>query len=147
MTGARGLSVLLAAIIAGCYQYHDAVATSVRPDERVHIVLSSDASSSLASTIGPNATSIDGRVLSVDSNRMRLAVTQIARAVGPEEFLQSEPLDVPTRGALAVSVRSVDRFRTLLAFGGILAGVVAAQTLSNSPGVFSTRGAPASGSK
>jgi hypothetical protein len=78
---------------------------------------------------------------------MRLAVTQIARAVGPEEFLQSEPLDVPTRGALAVSVRSVDRFRTLLAFGGILAGVVAAQTLSNSPGVFSTRGAPASGSK
>jgi hypothetical protein len=138
---------VVAVVASGCYQYHDASPTAVRPDETVHVVLSSDASSSLAGTIGPNATSIDGRVMAVDSNSMRLAVTQIARALGPEEFLQSEPIDVPTRGALIVSVRSVDRVRTFLAFGGILAGVVVAHTLSNSPGIFSTRGAPAGGSK
>ncbi len=139
--------LVLVAACAGCYQYHDASVTGVRPDETVHVVLSSDAASALASTIGPNATSIDGRVMAVDSNHLRLAVTQIARAIGPEEFLQYEPIDVPTRGALAVSVRSVDRVRTVIAFGGILAGVLAAHTLSNSPGVFSTTGAPAGGSK
>lgn len=140
--------LVLVASTAGCYQYHDASPTAVKPDETVHVVLSSDASTSLASTIGPNATSLDGRVVAVDSNHMRLAVTQIARAVGPEEFLQSEPIDVPTHGALTVSVRSVDRARTFLAaVGGLLAGVFAAHTLTNSPGVVSTTGAPAGTSK
>ena len=143
-----GALVAVVAFSAACYQYHDASPTAVRPDETVHVVLSSDASTSLAATIGPNATSIDGRVMAVDSNRMRLAVTQIARAVGPEEFLQSEPIDVPTHGALAVSVRSVDRVRTFLAaFGGVLAGVLAAHTLTSTPGVVSTTGAPTGTSK
>ena len=122
-------------------------ATAVRPNETVHVVLSSDASSSLAGTIGPNATSIDGRVMSIDSSRIRLAVTQIARVLGPEEFLQYEPIDVPTRGALTISVRSVDRVRTVLAFGTLLAGVFAARMWSTSPGLVSTTGAPAGTSK
>lgn len=138
---------MLVAALGGCYQYHEASTTAVRPDETVHVILSSDASSSLASTIGPYATSIDGRVLSIDSNQMRLAVTQIARAVGPEEFLQNEPIDVPTHGAVAVSVRSVDRVRTVLALGGLLAGVFAARTLTTSPNVVSTAGAPTGGSR
>ena len=144
------LLVLVAACTAGgggCYQYREMSATAVRPDETVRVVLSSDASSSLAGTIGPNATSIDGRVMAVDSTHMRLAVTQIARAIGPEEFLQYEPIDVPTRGALTISVRSVDRVRTVLAFGGLLAGILAARTLTTSPGVVSTAGAPAGTSK
>jgi hypothetical protein len=143
----RSLAGVLVALSAGCYQYNEASPTAVRPDATVHVVLTSDASSSLAAAIGPNATSLDGRVMSIDSNRMRLAVTQIARAVGPEEFLQYEPIDVPTRGALTISVRSVDRVRTILAFGGILAGVFAARTLTTSPGIFSTTGAPAGSSK
>jgi len=144
----RNLAAAIAVLAAvGCYQYHEASPTAVRPDETVHIILSGDASSSLAGTIGPNATSIDGRVMAVDSIRMRLAVTQIARAIGPEEFLKDEPIDVPTHGALAVSVRSVDRFRSLLAFGGLLAGIFAARTLTSSPGIVSTTGAPSGSSK
>src|SRR5690349_4040642 len=139
--------LLLVAASTGCYQYREMSPTTVRPDETVHVVLSGDASSSLAGAIGPNATSIDGRVVSIDSSRICLAVTQIARALGPEEFLQYEPIDVPTRGALTISVRSVDRARTVLAFGGILAGVFAARTLTTAPGIFSTTGAPAGSSK
>lgn len=139
--------MVLVAASSACYQYHEASPTALRPDETVHVILSSDASSSLASAIGPNATSIDGRVMAIDSNHMRLAATQIARAFGPEEFLQNEPIDVPTHGALAVSVRSVDRIRTFLALGGLVAGVFAARTLSTSPGVVSTTGAPAGTSR
>jgi hypothetical protein len=145
--GAPLLVLVAASLGSGCYQYREMSATAVRPDETVRVILTSDASSSLASTIGPNATSLDGRVVSVDSTRMRLAVTQIARAVGSEEFLQFEPIDVPTRGALTVSVRSMDRFRTVLAFGGLLAGVFAAHALTNSPGVVSTTGAPSGSTK
>jgi hypothetical protein len=133
---------------AACYQYHDASPTAVRPEETVHVVLSGEASTTMAGTIGPNATSIDGRVMAVDSIRMRLAVTQIARGAGPEEFMQSEPIDVPTTAAVAIRVRSVDRVRTFLAaFGGVVAGVLAARTLTSSPGVVSTRGTPSNGSK
>ena len=140
--------MLLVATSPACYEYRDASPTVVRPDETVHVVLSGEAATSLAGTIGPNATSIDGRVLAVDSTRMRLAVTQIARAVGPEQFLESEPIDVPTHGALVVSIRSMDRSRTaLLAFTGILAGFIAAHTLSSSPAIVSTTGAPAGTSR
>jgi hypothetical protein len=144
---ARRFSVVLLAAFSACYQYHEASPTAVRPDETVHVILSSDAASALAGTIGPNATSIDGKVMFVDSDRMRVAVTQIARAIGPEEFLQYEPIDVPTHGAVAVTVRSVDRVRTVLAVGGLLAGVFAASTLTRPQGIFSTTGAPAGSSK
>ena len=149
VTGVLDIVVLVGvAASTACYQYHDASPTAVRPDETVHVVLSGEASTTLAGTIGPNATSIDGRVMAVDSIRMRLAVTQIARAVGPEQFMQSEPIDVPTSAALAIRVRSVDRVRTVLAaFGGIVAGVLAARTLTSSPGVVSTKGTPSNGSR
>src|SRR5262249_55795609 len=105
-----------AVLFAGtaCYEYHDASLAEVRPDVSGHVVLSASGSTALASTIGPNATSIDGRVLSISGGTMRLAATQIARAIGPEEFLQNEPIEVPTAGTLSISTRSVDRVRTVL---------------------------------
>jgi hypothetical protein len=113
----------------------------------VHIVLSTEASASLAATIGPNATSIDGRVMSVDTRTMRVAATQIARAVGPEEFLHDEPIDVPASGALSISTRSVDRLRTVLAISGIVAGAIAAHALTDQPGIVGGRSGPPLGTK
>jgi len=121
--------------------------TDVRPDATVHVVLSAEAATALAGTIGPNATSIDGRVMSVDARTLRLAATQIARAVGPEEFLRDEPIDVPASGALSISTRSVDRVRTMLAIGGILAGVFAAHALTDQRGIIATHSGPAVGTK
>jgi hypothetical protein len=130
-----------------CYEYHDAELSAVRPNATVHVVLSSDASTSLASTIGPNATSIDGRVLSIDRTTMRLAATQIARVVGPEEFLRDEPIDLPSKGALQISMRSFDRARTILAIGGIIAGVFVAHAATDGPAIGTVRGGPSSGTK
>ena len=135
------------AFTSGCYAYHSVSPARVRPDETVHVVLSSAASSALASTIGPNATALDGRVLAVDGTRVRLALTQIARAVGPEEFLNNDPVDVPLSGALEIRVRSFDRFRTLLAVGGLMSSAILAHTLSDSPGVVAGKGGPSTGTK
>ena len=130
-----------------CYEYRDVRLSDVRPNADVHIVLSTEASTSLARTIGPNASSIDGRVLSVGDRTMRVAATQIARVVGPEEFLRFEPIDVPAAGALSISIRSFDRPRTILAVGGILAAAIAAHVVSNQAGIFSTRGGPPTATK
>jgi hypothetical protein len=147
----RGLalvaSVPVLAAGTGCYEYRSASIASVRPAETVHIALSPETTVSLASTIGPNATGLDGEVLSVNANTLRLAVTQIARADGPEEFLKNEPIDVPAWGASAITVRSVDRMRTLLALGGLIAGVIVARIATTSPGVITVKGGPSTGTK
>jgi hypothetical protein len=132
---------------AGCYEYHDARVNDVQPNAMVHVVLSTQGSTSLAATIGPNATSIDGRVLSVDGHTLRLAATQIARVVGPEEFLRNESIDVPTSGALSISARSVSKTRTVLVIGGLVAGLIAGHALVDQPGVFTVKGGPSTGTK
>jgi hypothetical protein len=149
MTRTLQLALAVPVLIAGtaCYEYRDARLVDVHPASTVHVVLSASASTSLAATIGPNATSIDGQVLSVDDATMRLAATQIARAVGPEEFLRNETVDLPAAGALSISVRSVDRVRTVLAVGAILAGVFAAHKLTDQPGIVTVKGGPVGATK
>ena len=130
-----------------CYQYNTRPISAVRPDEMVHVVLSPEASASLASSIGPNATTIDGKILGVNGRTLRLAVTQVARSIGPEEFMMNEPLDVPATGASSITVRSLDRARTILAVGSILAGAFAARMLTDQPAIVTIKGGPSTGTK
>lgn len=130
-----------------CYEYHSASPSAVHPGETVHLVLSPEASSSLASTIGPNATALDGRVVAADGGTLRLALTQIARSVGPEEFLKDQVIDVPAGGAPSITVRSVDRMRTVLALGGLLAGAIAAAAVTNQAGIVTIKGGPPGSTK
>lgn len=143
------LALAVPVLITGtaCYEYRDARLADVHRAATVHVVLSAAASTSLAPAIGPNATSIDGQVVSIDGATMRLAATQIARAVGPEEFLRNETVDLPAAGALSISVRSVDRVRTVLAVGAILAGAFAAHKLTDQPGIISVKGGPVGATK
>ena len=143
----RRLALTLIAPAFGCYEYNATTIGSIRPNETVHVELSPSGSASLASTIGPNATMLDGRVLAIDSNRLRLAVTQIARSVGPEQFLKDEPIDVPRASTTIVTVRSVDRPRTLLAIGGLALGLLVARIVANDPTVAVSRSGPMSGTK
>jgi len=140
----RASGIIIAALAllstAGCYEYHDGRISDLRPNATVHVVLSAEATTSLASVIGPNATAVDGQVVSVDTATMRLAVTQIARAIGPEEFVHDEPIDVPIRGALSISTRTVDKARTVLAIGGLLAAVFGARAATSQAGVTTVKG-------
>jgi hypothetical protein len=151
--GSRRLATLVAAVpvmLTGtaCYEYHSASAADIHPGETVHLVLRSDASSALAATIGPNATTLDGRVVTVDASAVRLAVNQIARSAGPEEFLKNEPIDVPLGGASSITVRSVDRVRTFVALGGVIAAAIAAHAAATSqPGIVTVKGGPSTGTK
>jgi hypothetical protein len=113
----------------------------------VHVTLTPAAAAALASTIGPNAASVDGRVLSRAGADVTIAVTQIARTEGPEQFLQNEPLTFSLAGASALGVRSWDKGRTLLAAGGIVAAVVAGQIFIDQSGIFAPKGGVSSSTK
>lgn len=144
-----GLVAAVPVITTGtaCYEYHTTAVSTIRPDQTVHVVLSPEAAASLASTIGPNASSLDGRVMAVDSRVMKLNLTQIARSVGPEEFLKNEPIDVPVSGASSVTVRSFDRVRTFLVFGGLIASAIAAHAVTDQPGIAAIKGGPPGATK
>ncbi len=149
--GMRALRFVTAALAvlstAGCYEYHNGRVADLRPNAIVHVVLSAEATTSLASVIGPNATAVDGQLVSIDTSMMRLAVTQIARALGPEEFVHDEPLDVPIKGALSISTRSFDKARTALAVGSLLAMVLGAHFATSQTGITTVRGGPAGNTK
>lgn len=144
--------MLIAAVPAlvagtGCYQYEQAPATALRPGQAVHIELTSSGTASMASTIGPSAAAIDGRVISADATTVRLAATQIVRLVGPEEFLRDEPIAIPSLGVGPVTVRRFDRPRTVLATALIIGGVVLAQVVANQAALFPSKNAPSSSTK
>jgi hypothetical protein len=142
-TSIAAASLLLAvAVVSGtaCYEYQAADASAVRATEVVHVVLSPEAAVALKADIGANASTLDGRVVWVDSDRVRLAVRQIGRSIGPEEFLSGEELDLPLAGASSISVRRFDRARSLLAAGGIIASALAAGSFANQPAITTIRG-------
>ena len=125
-----------------CYGYDAAELGAVRPAQTVHMTLSPEAAVALRPAIGPNAATLDGRVLAVEPDHLRIALTQIVRTTGPEEFLHYEPIDVPLAGTSAVSVRKFDRVRTILAVGGIIGSAIAAAAVAEQPTIATVRGGP-----
>jgi hypothetical protein len=148
----RYVRTLMAAVPAlaagtGCYEYNAASVTGVRPGETVHLVLSPSGSTALATAIGPNATTLDGRILRGDSGQLTLAVTQIERSVGPEEFMRDEAITIPTQHTASIAVRRLDRPRTFLTVGALVAGVFLAHVVSEQSGVVTVKGGPSTGTK
>jgi hypothetical protein len=149
LKNAKILMATVPAMLAGtgCYEYQSSSVTSVRPGQTVHLVLNRAGAASLASSIGPNAATVDGKIIGNSSDGLHLSVTEITRSVGPEEFMKDEPLTVPVSGADSITVRKLDKPRTVLAIGGILVGVIAGNIIVNQAGVFNTKTGPSGNTK
>lgn len=141
---ARVLFAAVPTMVVGtaCYQYHPTPVSAIHNNDRVHVVLSTETSVALAATLGPNASTLDGRVVDLDGTRVRLALTQIQRVSGPEEFLHGDAIDVPRGGAVAVTVRAFDPLKTALAIGGIVGGAVVGRVILGQGGVSVIKGGP-----
>jgi hypothetical protein len=130
-----------------CYMYQPAPLTAVEPGRSVRVTLTPEGAAGLASTIGPGATTLDGRVLARTPADVTLALTQIQRGEGPEEFLQNDRLTLPWNGTSSVAVRSLDKPRTVLAAGGIAAVVIVGKIFGDQAGIFSTKSTVSSSTK
>ena len=141
MTRAIVLTAAVPAMIVGtgCYQYQEFRTDALQTGQTVHVSLTAPGAVSLAPSIGANATGLNGRVTSRAGTDLTLALTQIDRSNGPEQFLRDEPLTLSLANIASAQVRSFDRPRTLLAIGGIVAAVVAGQIFIDQSGIFSTK--------
>jgi hypothetical protein len=106
----------------------------------VYVDLTAPGAAALAPTIGPNATALNGRVLRRTGDDLTLAVTQIDRSSGPEQFLKGDPISFSLLNVSAVRRRSFDRQRTVLAVGGVIAAIVVGQIFVDQSGIFSNKG-------
>lgn len=129
-------------LLAGtaCYQYRTSGRDAVQPGQVVHIDLTAPGAAALAPAIGPNATALNGKVLTRAGNDLTLAVTQIDRGSAPEQFLRGEPISLSFDNVLGIRMRRFDTPRTVLAIGGIIAAVVAGQAFLDQSGIFTNKG-------
>ena len=130
-----------------CYQYRASGSDGVLPGQIVHVDLTAPGAATLAPTIGPNATALNGRVLTRAGNDVTLAVTQIDRSSGPEQFLKGDPISFSLDNALGIQRRSFDKQRTVLAIGGIVAAIVAGQVFIDQSGLFTNKGVSSGNTK
>jgi hypothetical protein len=137
------------AMFAGtaCYQYRTSGPDAVQPGQIVHVDLTAPGAAMLASTIGPNATALNGRVLTRAGNDVTVAVTQINRSNGPEQFLKDEPISFSLANASGIQLRSFDKQRTVLAIGGVIAAVVVGQIFIDQSGIFANKGVTSGNTK
>lgn len=128
----RVFRLLSPALIAGsaCYEYHAASIDDLHAGQRVRVVLNRSGTDALAQKIGPGAASLGGRVVARSPADLTLALTEISRTTGREEFLEGETLNVPRSSADRFAVRSVDVSRTALIVVALVAGVAAGQILA-----------------
>lgn len=130
------------ALVAGtaCYQYQTTRSDAVQPGQIVHVDLTAPGAAALAPTIGPNATALNGRVLTRAGDDLTLAVTQIDRSNGPEQFLKGDPVSFSLLNVSTVQRRRFDRQRTVLAVGGVIAAIVVGQIFIDQSGIFGNKG-------
>lgn len=125
---------------AACYQYRMSGPEAVQPGQIVHVDLTAPGAAALASSVGPNATALSGRVLTRAGNDVTVAVTQIDRASGPEQFLKDEPISFSLANAAGIQLRSFDKARTALAIGGVIGAIVVGQIFIDQSGIFAAKG-------
>jgi hypothetical protein len=128
-----------------CYQYRTSGLDAVQPGQVVQVDLTAPGAAALAPSIGPNATALNGRVITRAGNDVTLAVTQIDRGTDPEQFLKGDPISLSLANVSAVRLRSFDKQRTVLAIGGIVAALVVGEIFVDQAGIFSSKGGPGSG--
>lgn len=128
-----------------CYQYRTSGPDAVQPGQVVQVDLTAPGAAALAPSIGPNATALNGRVLTRAGDDVTLAVTQINRGNDPEQFLKGDEISFSLANVSAIRLRSFDKQRTWLAVGGVVAAVVVGQIFVDQAGIFSTKGGPGSG--
>jgi hypothetical protein len=130
-------------LLGGCYSYRTARGPVPDPGSHVSIRLSRDASTTLASELGPGVVYVEGVILSDDSAGLRLAVRRIEKAGDLDAQWSGEIVTFPHDSYLSMEERKLNLPGTML-FGGLAVGAMVAlhsafgegTTLNTQPGVI-----------
>jgi hypothetical protein len=131
-----------AILCAACQTYSSVAIPSLSPNADVRVTFTADGSSDMTRLVGPHVTALEGRVISIDTNTVRIAVRDLVHSDGSFNLYHDEIVPVP-RGAIAsTEVKRLSRGRSVLLAGALVAGgaVAATQLGSGSEGPGHTTG-------
>jgi hypothetical protein len=126
-------------LAGACFAYRPADPSGLRSGEAVHVELTPSGAEEITHQLGPRVASLDARVVGPRDSALVLAVRQLTRSRGMEEFWTGDSVSVPVRALSSVSVRRFDRNRTWLAVGASLVGIVVMRQAIIESGIFGGR--------
>jgi hypothetical protein len=136
----RAVGVVASAVIAcGCFAYRPADPSGLRTGEAVRVELTPSGAQELTQQVGPRVETLDGRVIVPRDSTLVVAVRQLTRSRGMEEFWTGDSVAVPVRGVSSLAVRRFDRNRTLLAVTGSVVGLFVVRRIVEEAGIFGSR--------
>jgi hypothetical protein len=123
----------------GCFAYRPADLGGVRAGESVRVELTPVGTQEITQQVGPRVETLGGRVIFPRDSSLVVAVRQITRSRGMEEFWTGDSVTVPARAVSSLAVRRFDRNRTLLAVTGTVVGVLVMRRVIEEAGIFGSR--------
>ena len=114
-----------AVLTVGCYTYTPVDSAQVASGEPVRVVLTDEGSFTVARSIGPYGSSLDGRITQKDDSGFVMSVTQVKRRSGVEETWRGESVRIPRTMVSSMTLPKLSRTRSLLAAGGIVVTAMA----------------------
>jgi hypothetical protein len=122
-------SLLLILFAASCLDYRESQANHLMPGREVRITLTPDARTTLASQVGTQVKSVTGRIRSVDSTGVTLAMSRTMLIDGTEAEWNGEVVSVPSSAMAVVEQRKFAGGKTI-ALVALITGLSAAVALS-----------------
>lgn len=145
----RSLSWLAATawFAGGCYSYTPVSLGAARPGTRLRAELTAVGSDSLARTMGPGVTSVEGALVSASPQALTMAVRAVQQRDQADQIWRGEQVSVPAAAIVQLRERRLSRLRTgLVVVGTIGAGVLTHQLITrggNAGGTSEGKGGPA----
>jgi hypothetical protein len=137
-------SLLLILFAASCFDYHDSQAKQLVPGREVRITLTPDARTTLASQVGTLVKSVTGRLRTVDSSGVTLAMSRTSLLDGSEAEWNGEVVSVPNSAMAVVEQRKIAGGKTIAlvalitGLSAVIAVSIGLSTSSNSSGTTSS---------
>lgn len=131
-----GIGVAAAIQATGCFAYRPLDAGGVRGGEVVRVAITPRGAEELTRQVGPRVESLGGRMLRPRDTTLVVAVSELTRARGTEEFWTGDSVSVPLSSVGALFVRRFDPTRTLLAVTGAAVGILLVRRAIDEAGLF-----------
>jgi hypothetical protein len=119
-----GLWLILPLVFSGCFSYAPIHEEGLTPESEVRVRLSATASDQLSTTTGRSVRTLEGRVVALPSDSLRLDVAWGAVYAGTPFEGRRDTLSLHRSQVLEVEERQFSRTRTGVVAGGLVAGVL-----------------------
>jgi hypothetical protein len=117
----RGALISSAALIGGCYTQRPLTTPVPFPGTRIVAELTDTGTVAMGNQLGPGVTEVEGIVSSADASRWRLLMVRADQRGGASTLWNREPVTFPRLALTQVTERQLDKKRSWLMAGAIVA--------------------------